>query len=428
MSNLRKIPVLAVVFLVTLRIFIGWQFFYEGVWKLKTLETARPWTSAGYLKNSQGPLRETFREMSGDPDDLNWLDAEAVSSDWENWLERFKQQHSDLSEDQIKRLDLLLDGPEEFVAKLDALPEGVEIRGSLGEVVRFDPDRQRLIVDGKMHLTPAERERLLRLVKVQEDPAEADLEKNEQAKQFQKAVRDVYKRSSRLSFNERLRASLVGDPERAGLIDESQEGTIDYKRLGQIELYQEQLARYEANRAKAEEAFQHDHLKKQWSDLQGLRAQLVGPIKALDAEFKEAAYDVLDTEQLASGPVPGPWQQIEMIDMTTIYGLVILGMLLIAGLFSRIAALGAAVLLLSFYLAMPPWPGVVDFQELPGPEHSYLIDKNLIEVCALLALACMPTGQWFGLDSFFVGFKARRRARSSASETREEPAVTAAAN
>ncbi len=252
MRNLRTIPVIAIALIVVLRIFIGWQFFYEGVWKLKTLNTAQPWTSAGYLKNAQGPLRQTFREMSGDPDDLNWLDADAVSARWDDWLGRFKQHHSDLTEEQTKQLDLLLDGPADFRAVLDQLPEGVEIRGSLGQVIRFDAKRKRLIVDGKKHLTPKERERLLRMVNVEENPDEADAEKNEQARQFQQAVRDVFERSSRLSFKERLRASLIGDPERAGLIDEKQAGTIDYKRLGQIELYKAQLARYEANRARAD--------------------------------------------------------------------------------------------------------------------------------------------------------------------------------
>jgi hypothetical protein len=35
----------------------------------------------------------------------------------------------------------------------------------------------------------------------------------------------------------------------------------------------------------------------------------------------------------------------------------------------------------------------------PGPEHSLFVNKNLIEVIALLAIAALPTGSWFGLDS-----------------------------
>ncbi len=45
---------IACVLLVTLRLFIGWQLAYEGFWKVSTLDTARPWTSEGYLKNARG--------------------------------------------------------------------------------------------------------------------------------------------------------------------------------------------------------------------------------------------------------------------------------------------------------------------------------------------------------------------------------------
>jgi uncharacterized membrane protein YphA (DoxX/SURF4 family) len=78
------------------------------------------------------------------------------------------------------------------------------------------------------------------------------------------------------------------------------------------------------------------------------------------------------------------------------WGLLILGSLLLLGLGTRIAALAGAFMLLNFYLVLPPWPGV---PQPPGPEHSLFVNKNLIEVIALLAIAALPTGSWFGLDS-----------------------------
>ncbi len=412
MHDLRRIPVLACALLVGLRMFIGWQFLYEGMWKLDTLDSPRPWTSAGYLKNAQGPLRPLFRNMTGDPDELNWLDDDKVAAEWDLWQKQFLDHYPDLSGRQKDRLDRLINGPKEFVAELQQLPEGVEFRGSVAKAIRYDEKRKRLSVDGKWHLVPRERDRLLAMVTVAENPSVKNREKNEIARAFQKAVGDVYKRSSRLSFKERLAASLQGDPERAGLILEEQEGTIDYKRMGDIELYQEQLKRHENNLALAEQAFQHAHLKKQWAEIQSMRARLVGPIKGLDKELKDQARKLLTEEQLARGPVPLPLNQIEKLDVMTIWSLIILGVLLIAGLFSRLVAIGAAGLLLSFYLAMPPWPGVYDFQELPGPEHSYIIDKNMIEICALLAIAMMPTGRWFGMDALFARRSRKRRSVS----------------
>mgnify|MGYP006874417586 FL=1 len=75
--------------------------------------------------------------------------------------------------------------------------------------------------------------------------------------------------------------------------------------------------------------------------------------------------------------------------------------MLILGLFTRFAAVMAAFMLFSFYLAMPPFPGV---PEIPGPEHSFIVNKNLIEVFALLAIAALPSGIWFGLDRLLAVF------------------------
>ena len=63
-------------------------------------------------------------------------------------------------------------------------------------------------------------------------------------------------------------------------------------------------------------------------------------------------------------------------------------------------------MLISFYLVVPPWPGV---PQPPGPEHSFIVNKNLIEALALLAIAAMPTGSWFGLDGIFRWIFRRKR-------------------
>ena len=67
---------------------------------------------------------------------------------------------------------------------------------------------------------------------------------------------------------------------------------------------------------------------------------------------------------------------LRTVNNMTIAGLTILGALLVLGLGTRIAALAAAFMLFNFYMAMPPWPGV---PEVPGPEHSFIINKNGIQ-------------------------------------------------
>lgn len=397
MPDLRRIGGFGILFLVCLRCAVGWQFLYEGLWKLDTQDTAQPWTSAGYLRNAKGPFRDHFREMTGDPDDLLWLDYDHLAAEWTAWADRFRE-HYALDADQATALQELLDGPAQFSVPLAELPPNVLLEKVNASAVRYDADQHLLVVDGTLHLTPAERDRLLRMVPADEAP------------QFRKAVADLYKRQSRLSAKERLKVLLKGDPDRAGLVFEEHAGTIDHHRPGDIELYKEQLARYEANLKSVQVDFQFDHLKRQWSELQDLRGRLVGPVKSLDDEWKTAARKLLTQEQLARGALPAAMTRQRQIDLATMWALVVLGGLLIAGCFTRLTAFAGAGLLLSFYLAMPPWPNVPGFQELPGPEHSFIVDKNLIEVIALLTIASLPTGRWFGVDALWAALGARRNA------------------
>ena len=91
--------------------------------------------------------------------------------------------------------------------------------------------------------------------------------------------------------------------------------------------------------------------------------------------------------------------------MMTIAGLTILGGMLILGIGTRFAALMGAVMLFMFYAAMPPWPGV---PAIPGPEHSFIVNKDFMEVIALLAIATPPTGRWFGVDGMIGRWLSRR--------------------
>ena len=115
---------------------------------------------------------------------------------------------------------------------------------------------------------------------------------------------------------------------------------------------------------------------------------------------------------MQKGPVSQPWTTLRISDTLTIVGLACLGLLLIVGLFTRFAALMGAIMIFMFYMAMPPWPGL---PEPPGPEHSLVVNKNLIEVLALIALATLPSGYWFGLDKMVHRiFSSRKKAKPAA--------------
>jgi uncharacterized membrane protein YphA (DoxX/SURF4 family) len=417
-DELRYISVVACVLLVTLRLCIGWQFLYEGLWKIDTLDSAQPWTAAGYLKNAQGPFRDTFRNMTGDPDDLHWLDEKWVAGNWDAWADRFTT-HYRLDERQKAKLQEMIAGPKDFRAELTGLPPGVAVPKEYQDFVRYDPGLKRIIVDGQKHLSAAERDRLLMLVEYPESEDNQNRGQWDLIRAYEKAIQDVYSRATRLSFKERLAVALgQSDPERTRYVFSNFKGTLGDTAPERIDAYyQELLAAYNAKLKQANKtglAFQQRHLEREWEELQELRSELVGPVKALDAELKTEARKLLTKEQLRLGPPGEPWTAQKISDWMTIGALTVLGILLIAGLATRAAAIAGAGMLLSFYLVWPPWPGVA---EAPGvTEHAFIVNKNLIEVVALLALAALPSGQWFGLDRLvWAGWRRIRGSRKTRS-------------
>jgi thiosulfate dehydrogenase [quinone] large subunit len=94
-------------------------------------------------------------------------------------------------------------------------------------------------------------------------------------------------------------------------------------------------------------------------------------------------------------------------DFVTMWGLAVVGMLLILGLFTRLASLAGIGFILLFYLCNPPFVGY--FYSIPT-EGSYLIvNKNLVELCALLVIFATGSGRFAGLDRVVHALLPRRR-------------------
>ena len=108
MSDLKRVTIIAMALIVVLRLAIGWQFLYEGLWKYETLDKPASWSAEGYLKAAQGPFRKMFRDMTGDPDDLSWVDLPQMNNRWTSWRQRFTE-HYRLDEAQKKELAELID-------------------------------------------------------------------------------------------------------------------------------------------------------------------------------------------------------------------------------------------------------------------------------------------------------------------------------
>jgi len=85
-----------------------------------------------------------------------------------------------------------------------------------------------------------------------------------------------------------------------------------------------------------------------------------------------------------------PW-----LDLLVAWGLLLIGLGLVLGLFTQVACGGALALLAVFYLSWLPTRGVYE----PGTEGNYLfVNKNLVEAAAVFVVLVFRTGRIAGLD------------------------------
>ena len=103
----------------------------------------------------------------------------------------------------------------------------------------------------------------------------------------------------------------------------------------------------------------------------------------------------------ASGPLAGTFHALAhsrvlpWIDVLVPLGLLLVGLSLLLGLLTQVGGWAAVVLLSLFYLAAMPTSGLPQ----PGGEGAYLlVNKNLIELAAVLVVLSFRTGRIAGLD------------------------------
>ena len=93
---------------------------------------------------------------------------------------------------------------------------------------------------------------------------------------------------------------------------------------------------------------------------------------------------------------------LQVVDFMNTWGLIAIGMGLILGLFTRLAAIAGASLIFLYYLNSPP---LIGLEYTLAAEGSCLVfNKTLIEAAGLLILVAFPTSSVFGLDMFLSRF------------------------
>ena len=101
---------------------------------------------------------------------------------------------------------------------------------------------------------------------------------------------------------------------------------------------------------------------------------------------------------------------LRYVNLMNIWGLILIGLGLMLGCFTRTASGAGLLLILLYYFCNPPFVGY--FYSLPAEGSYLIINKNLVEAAGLLVTLVMGSGRYYGLDRIIHGLVARRTLQS----------------
>jgi uncharacterized membrane protein YphA (DoxX/SURF4 family) len=431
--------------LVGLRLVIGWHFLVEGLDKLHS----PTWSSEAYLRESTGPLAPYFRQLAGD----RLVDKLTVGADgsfpteleteWSSYLDAFSNfygldaDHAAAAKnvyDQAKAgtLTWLTSAKQEVTIPSSLPPSYVEELTIAERLQRHDA------LEAKVRAIEADIPKYGKELFTNYKNAKSDLSKwradlkkdiDRQFQQFKKDLRDgvllpilqetapeAYRANLtpiayRVNFAA-LGASTVGlmaNPQGQGHLAAAV-GAVSDRFKGFASL----VARAKENEwlASVQGVYHQIRLDQAKNQSVTLSPQAVKIfLYAYERKQGEPSGDEIVPIK-PSRPMKA-WTLLDWSDAIVKYGLIIVGGCLLAGFLTRTACLAGAGFLLMFFLAMPPLPG---WPENPRAEGHYLyINKNVIEMFALLVLATMRSGRWAGVDGLLQFFRPGRWRSATAS-------------
>jgi len=102
---------------------------------------------------------------------------------------------------------------------------------------------------------------------------------------------------------------------------------------------------------------------------------------------------------------------IGVVDWLNIIGLILIGLALFFGCFTRVAALSGSVLLLLYYFAYPPYG--FSLITISGESHLYIVNYQLLEAIALIFFAVYPHSG-YSIEKWLRGLIASRKDKKDA--------------
>ncbi|MEN6458238.1 MAG: DoxX family protein [Thermoguttaceae bacterium] len=158
--------------------------------------------------------------------------------------------------------------------------------------------------------------------------------------------------------------------------------------------------------------------QRRWDRMMELRREAEKWIKDLDSQeqaYVNSLWAHLDDKQKTLGRPTGSWNpflwdRMEQIDFAVTFGLTAIGVCLMLGFVTPLAALGGAGFMCFVVMTQPGFPGIYP-PDSPIVGHALLVNKDFVEMLSLLVVATTAAGRWAGLDYFACRWIAARRAR-----------------
>lgn len=125
-----------------------------------------------------------------------------------------------------------------------------------------------------------------------------------------------------------------------------------------------------------------------------------GLAKLIDPDWTSMGY-LLDSKWIFAGifhSMALNGTVLSIVDFMNIWGLILIGLGLMLGLFTQLSAIAGMVLLAFYYLSHPPLAGLGYI--IPSEGNYLIINKTLIEFFAMCVLYLFPTGKYIGIDRF----------------------------
>lgn len=363
------------IMLVILRLAIGWHFLFEGLDKVRSraigpTQTNRPFSSAAYFREATGPLGNCMRSIVGDPYEETralctvpplpegplekpyTIVPPLLARQWDDYASRFVIFYG-LDDEQRKLVAARL---QQAKSKLGTWLTANDKKGPFAN----DKDREEKGVVKVKKSFPSG------VVEVEQTLPERVAEYN--------ALLDYVRHT---------------EPRKLWLFGKDVENVRLIK--AKTELAQKRSA------LMSELAEKTAEMKKSLAELLTSDQRSEGARKTAERNHKTVDELPADLQKRGEVPEPSGNRLLFWLDELTAYGLTVMGACLVVGLLCRINCVLLAGFLLMTYLAIPPFPWL---PVPPNTEGNYFyVNKNLIEMLALLTLATTHSGRWLGIDA-----------------------------